>query len=195
MCFLQSEIKNMFTLHNEINVMIDKLYLFLCSKSALCVTQSASFIDVDQPRDVWIAAADAVTVKETYSADVLFLALGSWYAIPSVTFLTAFMGQQVAEQQQVTQAVLIMWANKSAVEEMSASKRYKCLHCVRMWRCIVEKKGFNRAKRALQYKERESLWGYNISKGRVWHFGLYALLAGVDMKIDTNFMSIRSVLS
>lgn len=66
-----------------------------------------------------------------------FFASGSWYAVPSVTFLTAFMGQQVAEQQQVTQAVLIMWANKSDVEEMSASKRYEWLHSVRMWSYIV----------------------------------------------------------
>lgn len=42
------------------------------------------------------------------------------------------MGQQVAELQQVTQAILIMWANKSAVEEMSVSKRYEWLQS-----CIV----------------------------------------------------------
>lgn len=62
----------------------------------------------DRPRDA---------AEEIYSGGVLFLASGSCRAVPSVTGPPVFIGQQVA--------VLIMWDNKSAAEEMSASKIYE----------------------------------------------------------------------
>lgn len=115
----------MYAQQNEINVVDDKLYLFPCSKSALCVKTLALiyalFIDSHQPRRM---CAAALSPFQRFTAfDVLFLATVSRSGIPSVTFPTAFMGQQVAELQLVTSAILITWANKSALEEMSVNKR------------------------------------------------------------------------
>lgn len=77
-----------------------------------------------KPRDaVCDGRRRSITVSEIYGADVLFSASVSRSCVPSVTFLTVFMGQQVEKLQPVTQAVLIMWASKSALEEMSVSKR------------------------------------------------------------------------
>ncbi len=79
----------------------------------------------------------SIAVPEIYGADVLFLALVSRSGGPSVTCRTAFMGLQKAELQHVTLAVLIMWTNKSALEEMSANKRCGGLQGLRRRSCTV----------------------------------------------------------
>lgn len=77
-------------------------------------------------------AGPSIACSKIYGADVLFSASLSRSAVPSVTFLTAFMGQQVAELQHVTPAILIMWPNKSVLEEMSVNKRCGGLQGVKL---------------------------------------------------------------
>lgn len=105
----------MYALQSEINVVADNLYLFPCSKST---------------RSLWYTLRSSMQISHVMRARRPLALFGRfrdlrWRCVfcfqPRCHVLVShpshFMVQQVAALQHVTPAILIMWANKSALEE------------------------------------------------------------------------------
>lgn len=133
---------------NEINVVADKLYLFPPAVNLRrALVQSMQIAHVTRP------PRPPPPLPPPLGPDLqeemfCFGGRESRSAVPSVTPLTPFMGQQVAGPRHVTPAGLIMWTNKSAAEEnVSEQEGRGCggggFFCCCCCRGEVEMKEFN----------------------------------------------------
>lgn len=119
----------MYALQSEINVVADNLYLFPCSKST---------------RSLWYTLRSSMQISHVMRARRPLALFGRfrdlrWRCVfcfqPRCHVLVShpshFMVQQVAALQHVTPAILIMWANKSALEENVSGQKIR--RSCRVW--------------------------------------------------------------